>query len=139
MAAGAITVTVFLLVRILVVTRSRVAMWYGAGLALALLATLNEVVAAALGFRTLIGSVNSVTAALSSSLLSALAIAEQIRQERQERRKAQDELRNTYQAIPIGLFSLDEQGRITGQRASKRAPGSACKPWPRARRTMTLS
>ena len=87
-------------------------MWYGAGLAMALVATLNEVVAAALGFRTLIGSVNSVTAALSSSLLSALAISEQIRQERQERRKAQDELRNTYQAIPIGLFSLDEQGRI---------------------------
>ncbi len=102
----------FLLIRILILTRSRVAMWYGAGLALALIASLNEVMAAALGFRTLIGSVNSVTAALSSSLLSALAIAEQIRQERQERRKAQDELRNTYQAIPIGLFSLDEQGRI---------------------------
>lgn len=103
---------VYLLVRIIVETRSRVAMWYGAGLAMALVATLNEVVAAALGFRTLIGSVNSVTAALSSSLLSALAISEQIRQERQERRKAQDELRNTYEAIPIGLFSLDEQGRV---------------------------
>ena len=103
---------VYLLVRIIVETRSWVAMWYGAGLALALVASLNEVVAAALGFRTLIGSVNSVTAALSSSLLSALAISEQIRQERQERRKAQDELRNTYQAIPIGLFSLDEEGCI---------------------------
>ncbi|MDP2810047.1 MAG: EAL domain-containing protein [Rhodocyclaceae bacterium] len=102
----------WLLIRILTVTRSRVAMWYGAALAIALLASLNEVLAAALGYRTLIGSVNSVTAALSSSLLAALAIAEQIRQERLGRMKAQDELRNTYEAIPIGLFSLDEQGRI---------------------------
>ncbi len=104
---------VYLLVRILVETRSKVAMWYGAGIGVALLASLNEVVAAALGFRDLIGNVNSVTAALSSSLLAALAIAEQIRQERQQRKKAQDELRNTYDTLPIGLFSLDEQGRIT--------------------------
>jgi len=112
LTAGGGAMLVFLLVRILTVTRSRVAMWYGAALAVALLASLNEVVAAALGYRGLIGSVNSVTAALSSSLLAALAIAEQMRQEREERRKAQDELRNTYEAIPIGLFSLDEQGRI---------------------------
>lgn len=112
LTTGAIAVVVFLLIRILITTRSRVAMWYGAGLAVALLSSLNEVVAAALGYRELIGSVNSVTAALSSSLLAALAIAEQMRQEREERRKAQDELRNTYEAIPIGLFSLDGQGRI---------------------------
>lgn len=110
--AGGGAMIVFLLIRILITTRSKVAMWYGAGLAIALLGSLNEVLAAALGFRDLIGSVNSVTAALSSSLLAALAIAEQIRQERLGRRKAQDELRNTYEAIPIGLFSLDEQGRI---------------------------
>ncbi|MCM2288688.1 MAG: EAL domain-containing protein [Sulfuritalea sp.] len=128
-------VLVFLLIRILVRTRSTVAMWYGAGLAVALLSSLNEVVAAALSFRTLIGSVNSVTAALASSLLSALAIAEQMRLERQERRKAQDELRNTYEAIPIGLFSLDEQGRIIqvnpaynamlGKSAAESSPWSA--------------
>ncbi|MDK9702957.1 MAG: EAL domain-containing protein [Sulfuritalea sp.] len=103
---------VFLLIRILAVTRSKVAIWYGAGLATALLASINEVVAAALGFRELIGSVNSVTAALASSLLSALAIAEQMRQEREGKKKAQDELRNTYEAIPIGLFSLDGEGRV---------------------------
>ena len=112
LTACAIAVIVLLLIRILIETRSRVAMWYGAGLAIALLASLNEVLAAALHYRNLIGSVNSVTAALASSLLAALAIAEQIRQERQSRKKAQDELRSTYEAIPIGLFSLDEQGRI---------------------------
>jgi len=107
-----VAVIVFLLARILMVARSKVAMWYGAGMGVAMLASLNEVVAAALGFRDLIGSVNSVTAALASSLLSALAIAEQMRQEKLERRKAQDQLRNTYEAIPIGLFSLDSQGSI---------------------------
>jgi len=112
LTAYTVAVLVFLLIRILIVTRSRVAMWYGAGLLIALFGSLNEVVAAALGYRNLIGSINSVTASLSSSLLAAIAIAEQMRQERLERRKAQDDLRNTYEAIPIGLFSLDEQGRI---------------------------
>ncbi len=126
LAAYTIVVIVFLLIRILIVTRSNVAIWYGAGFAVALLATLNEILAAALGFRNLIGSVNSVTAALASSLLSALAIAEQMRQERQERRKAQDELRNTYHAIPIGLFSLDESGRLVqGNPAYKTMVGRA--------------
>lgn len=112
MTACATAMIVFLLVRILIVTRSKVAIWYGAGLAIALFASLNEVLAAALGYRDLIGSVNSVTAALSSSLLAALAIAEQMRQERVGRRKAQNELRSAYEAIPIGLFSLDERGQI---------------------------
>ncbi len=112
LTAGGGAMIVFLLIRILAVTRSKVAIWYGAALATALLASLNEVLAAALGYRGLIGSVNSVTAALASSLLAALAIAEQMRQEREGRRKAQDELRNTYEAIPIGLFSLDGQGRL---------------------------
>ena len=112
LTVGATAVIVFLLIRILIVTRSRVALWYGAGLAIALFSSINEVMAAALDYRSLIGSINSVTASLSSSLLAALAIAEQMRHEKRERRKAQDDLRNTYHAIPIGLFSLDEQGRI---------------------------
>ena len=51
-----------------------VAMWYGASFAFALFATAYEVLAAALGLKGLIGSVNSVTAALGSSLMAALAI-----------------------------------------------------------------
>lgn len=111
-SAYTMLVIFFLLARILIVTRSKVALWYGAGIVVSVVASINEVIAAALGFRTLIGSVNSVTAALASSLLAALAIAEQMRQERHERRKAETALRDTYQAIPIGLFSLDETGRI---------------------------
>ena len=100
----------FLLARILAVTRSRVAMWYSASLAVVLAAGLYEVTAAALGVKLLIGTVNSVTAALASSLLAALAIAEQMRQEREARMRAEAELRGTYEAIPIGLFTLDRDG-----------------------------
>ena len=108
--AFSIVVLVFLNARILLVTRSRVAMWYSASLAITLGASLYEVVSAALGLKELIGTVNSVTAALSSSLMVALAIAEQIRHEHGERVKAQAELRDAYEAIPIGLFTLDRDG-----------------------------
>ena len=108
--AFSIAVLVFLNARILLITRSRVAMWYSASLAITLGASLYEVVSAALGLRELIGTVNSVTAALSSSLMVALAIAEQIRLEHGERIKAQAELRDAYEANPIGLFTLDRNG-----------------------------
>jgi len=108
-ALGAV-VLVFFLVRIVVMTGSRVAIWYSASFGIALVASLYEVIAAALGTKVLIGAVNSVTAALASSLMAALAIAEQMRQERLERVQAQAELRSTYEAIPIGLFTLDANG-----------------------------
>lgn len=107
-----IGVLVFYLTRILFRTRSRVAMWYSASIAITLAASLYEVLAAALGLKGLIGSVNSVTAALSSSLLAALAIAEQMRQEHEERLAVQAELEHTYDAMPIGLFTLDLHGRF---------------------------
>lgn len=112
-AAIGVAVLIFLLVRILLETRSRVAIWYGISLAIAVFANLYEVISAALGFKGLIGAVNSVTAALSSSLMAAIAIAEQMRLERQERMKAQAELRAAYEAIPIGLFTLNAQGVFT--------------------------
>ena len=106
------TLLAFFLGRILFVTRSKVAMWYSASFGIALFATAYEVIAAALGFKGLIGAVNSVTAALASSLMAALAIAEQMRQERLGRVKAQAELRSTYRAIPIGLFTLNTSGAL---------------------------
>ena len=107
-----ISMIAFLLVRILQKTRSRVAIWYSAAISIALVSSLYEVLAAALGLKGLIGSVNSVTAALSSSLLAALAIAEQMRQEHQERLEVQAELEHTFEAMPIGLFTLDLRGRF---------------------------
>ena len=107
-----IAVLVFFMARIVKLTPSRSAFWYSGSIAVTLMASLYEVLAAALGFEALIGTVNSVTAALSSSLLAALAIAEQIRAEQQQRLAAQAELEHTYEAMPIGLFTLDLQGRF---------------------------
>ncbi|MCU0896832.1 MAG: EAL domain-containing protein [Burkholderiales bacterium] len=112
MTALSIVVLTFLLARVLFVTRSMVAVWYSASLAIMLTANLYEVIAAALGVQGLIGAVNSVTAALASSLMAAFAIAEQIRQERRERMRAQAELKHAYEAIPVGLFTLDSLGRF---------------------------
>jgi diguanylate cyclase (GGDEF)-like protein len=46
-------------------------------------------------------------------LIAALAIAEQMRQERHGRVRAQAELHNAYEAIPIGLFTLTLDGVFT--------------------------
>ncbi|QAU33218.1 EAL domain-containing protein [Janthinobacterium sp. 17J80-10] len=103
---------VFLLIRILLIARSPVAIWYSASIAITLGASLYEVLAAAFGWKGMLGTVNSVTAALSSSLLASLALAAQMRSEHQERLEAQAELRHNYEAMPIGLFTLDLQGRF---------------------------
>ncbi|ABD70202.1 diguanylate cyclase/phosphodiesterase [Rhodoferax ferrireducens T118] len=108
-----ISMLAYLLVRILRKTRSRVAMWYGAAISITLVASFYEVLSAALGIKGLIGSVNSVTAALVSSLLAALAIAEQMRHEHVQRLEVQAKLEHTYAAMPIGLFTLDLRGRFT--------------------------
>ncbi|MDW8335728.1 MAG: EAL domain-containing protein [Tepidimonas sp.] len=102
----------YALITILVRTRSRVALWYAAAMGTALLASVYEVIAAALGLKGLLSAVNSVTAALASSLLASLAIAEQFRQEHEQRLALQAELQHTFDFIPIGLFTLDTQGRL---------------------------
>lgn len=107
-----VLVVVTLLVRILQKTQSRVAMWYSVSIAITLISTLYEVIAAALGLRGLIGSINSVTAALSSSLLAALAVAQHMRQEHEQHVQVQAKLKHTYDAMPIGLFTLDLRGRF---------------------------
>jgi diguanylate cyclase (GGDEF)-like protein len=93
-------------------TRSRVAMWYGASLGVAFLSVLAEILAAATGIKELAVATNFVTVALTSSLLAALAIAEQMRMEHQQRLTVQAELEHNFNAMPIGLFSLDLQGRF---------------------------
>lgn len=105
-------VLIYFLSRILKVAPSPVAFWYTASLTITLIASLYEVISAALGFRGLIGSINSVTAALSSSLLAAFAIAEQLRIKHQQWQDAQAELQHTYDVMPIGLFTLDLAGQF---------------------------
>lgn len=110
--AVAIVVLVFFTIRILAKKQSAVAMWYGGSIGISLLTSLYEIVSAAFGIKIMIGSVNSVTAALSSSLLAALAIAEQIRMKHEQMLEAQTKLAQAFEAMPIGLFTLDLQGNF---------------------------
>ncbi|WP_229408642.1 putative bifunctional diguanylate cyclase/phosphodiesterase [Massilia yuzhufengensis] len=100
------------LFKIIAESRNRVASWFAASFAVSFLATIAEVASAALGMRELLGIINSVTAALASSLLAALAVAEQMRVETEQREAAQQELEHAYQAMPVGLFTLDMYGHF---------------------------
>ena len=100
------------LVTIMLRSRNRVAIWFAASFAVTFVASLAEVTAAALGMRELAGIVNSVTAALTSTLLAALAVAEQMRIETEQRREAQEKLQQAYEAMPVGLFTLDTYGNF---------------------------
>jgi diguanylate cyclase (GGDEF)-like protein len=91
-------------------TQARVAMWFAASFAVTFLSSLAEVISAAIGMREVLVVVNSVTAALASSLLAALAIAEQMRLETKKRIAVQAELEHAYEAMPVGLFTLDQYG-----------------------------
>ncbi|MFL6658954.1 MAG: EAL domain-containing protein [Massilia sp.] len=100
------------LVSVMLSSNTRVAFWFAASFAATFLSGLSEVIAAAIGMREFIGAVNSVTGALASSLLAALAVAEQMRLETARRIAAQAELEHAYEAMPVGLFTLDLQGRF---------------------------
>ncbi|WP_240766225.1 EAL domain-containing protein [Paraburkholderia flava] len=106
------SVLIFLLTRLVWMARSRTVMWYVASMAVVLFATFSEVLGAAFGIKLLFGGINPVITALSSSMMAAFAIAEQVRAERERRRQVQTELRNTYDVTPIGLFTLDGEGRF---------------------------
>jgi len=101
------------LVSIVRTTRSRVVIWYGASLAVTLLSSLAEILAAASDLRGLIGPSQGVIAAMAASLLASVAIAEQMREEHGKRLAVQAELQHTYDVMPIGLFTLDLGGRFT--------------------------
>ncbi len=109
-SAYGVFIAVFLLGRILLKTRSPVALWYSASLLVTLVAVFAEVIGAAFGLREFADKINFVTASLSSGLLAAFAIGQQMRQERIARLSAQAELARTYDASPIGLFTLDPDG-----------------------------
>ncbi len=106
----------FLLYRVIRFTNSWMAMWYAAAhavlLGIILSSNVYEIAAAALGVTTAAGSVNSITSAVFSSLLVAVAIAEHMKREQQGRLEAQAELQHTYDVIPVGLFTLDGDGRF---------------------------
>jgi diguanylate cyclase (GGDEF)-like protein/PAS domain S-box-containing protein len=110
--AGGLSLMILGLVNVLLRSQSWVAAWFAASFTVTFLAGLIEVFSAALGVRELLGVANSVTAALASSLLAALAVAEQMRIETAQRLEAQDKLQQAYEAMPVGLFTLDMYGHF---------------------------
>lgn len=100
------------LVRILFTARNLVALYFAAALAVAFASGMAEIVIGALDLRTLAGVIDSVTAALASSLLAALAVAERVRIQMAQRLAAQAALGDTWEAIPAALFTLDAHGRF---------------------------
>src|SRR5690606_6454584 len=101
---------VFFLTRLLIIVRSRIALWYSLALTLVLIATFGEIITAAFRTQSVSGVLNSVTAALAASLMTAVAFAEQMRAERKQRVQAQAELHSAYQVTPVGLFTLALDG-----------------------------
>jgi len=108
------------LYRILRRSRSIVALWYSASIVVTLLASLNEVITASLGQRSLIGGLNSVTAAIASALLVSAAAAEHMRMGRKEKEAAQRSLKAAYDDSPIGLFTLCDSEQIVNCNAAFR-------------------
>ncbi len=108
-ACFGILVLTHFLVQLVSKARSRAVLWYAASMAIVLVASLSEVLAAALGVKALAGGLSPVVTALSSSMLCAVAIAERVREERERRQQAETELRKTYDVTPIGLFTLDAE------------------------------
>jgi diguanylate cyclase (GGDEF)-like protein len=111
----------FLLGRTLMIAPSRTALWYCASLCISAFAAVAEIIGAATGYKSLSLAFNSVTAALSSSLLASMAIAEQIRTSQKARLDSQAQLQYTYDAMPIGLFTLDMHGRFLSANPALRA------------------
>ncbi|HEX8478214.1 MAG TPA: EAL domain-containing protein [Telluria sp.] len=100
------------LARILLVARSRVALYFSAALAVAFAAGIAKIMVGALDLHAVDDLIDSVTAALASSLLAALAVAERVRVDLAQRITAQAELGHTWDAMPAGLFTLDTDGRF---------------------------
>jgi diguanylate cyclase (GGDEF)-like protein len=105
LATCAIVGCVYIMGRVLWLTRSRVALWISLAMGVTLLSALYEIIAAAFGIKQFIGLANNLTGALASSLLAALAIAEHLR-------RAHADQARTYRVTPIGLATIGADGTV---------------------------
>jgi diguanylate cyclase (GGDEF)-like protein len=98
------------LLRILFVARSRVAICFAAALMVSFVSGLARILAEAFDLRALADMTDSVTAALVSTLLAALAVAERVRIERVQSLAVDVGSRHAWHAVPAALFTLDLAG-----------------------------
>jgi diguanylate cyclase (GGDEF)-like protein len=106
------SIVIYYLVRIQLGSHSRIALWFSASLVVTAVAGFAEVIRAMLSLPAPLPYFNSVTAALSSGLLVAIALAEQMRLERSGRRGAEVALQKTYDQVPVAFFTADASGHI---------------------------
>lgn len=108
-----IGIMLYYLCRILIRNCTAMALWYAASIVTTLLASLNEVIAAALGRQSPFGGFDSVAAALASALFVFAAAAERMRLGRKRMIAAQQSLKAAYDDSPIGLFTLRDGDQIS--------------------------
>lgn len=110
-AAAAIT-AMWLLGDIAWRTRSRIAYLYGTGLIFFLASIVGAILDAAFGIEAPFTIFNQFNGAFGSALFTSLAISERIRLQDAERNALQKQQKFTFEFTPIGLFTLDLQGRF---------------------------
>lgn len=99
--------TILLLAHVLYLSRARIEPWHIMSLSMALCVMLSGVLLFAFGGSHFLDTFNSVIALLLSNLVVALAVAERMRNERDERQQAQAELVSNYAVTPLGMFTLN--------------------------------
>jgi len=112
LTAYAVVILLYLLVQVAIHTRSKVAYFYGTSVAIILFSSVSEVLTISTGQHWLIGYVNHVSGALLSSLLVTLAVAEHLRNERIQKNEAKADLQHTFEMVPVGIFTLGNNGEI---------------------------
>ena len=101
-------------------TRSTVSIWYAASWGLTFSGILSEVGYASGLVPSAVLGLNSQTASVASALVTAIALAEKLRIERNARLSAQREkfevlekFKENYNSMPVGLFSFNRSGAVT--------------------------
>ncbi|MFM6991338.1 MAG: EAL domain-containing protein [Rhodoferax sp.] len=110
--AGTIVSIIYVFASSMAGRRSRAALWFGCSVLLVVLSALSELVSLPFGDALVTSNVNSITAAIVSSVTVAFAIAENLRQKSLRLAYLQAQTAQAVQAMPIGLFSLDLGGRF---------------------------
>ena len=109
---GTIVTIFYLFAHSVASRRSRAALWFGCSVLIVVLSALSELVSLPFGDALVTTNVNSITAAIVSSVTVAFAIAENLRQKSLTLAYLQAQTAQAVQAMPIGLFSLNMEGRF---------------------------
>lgn len=128
LSSAGIGIMLFYLYGILKRNPSAMALWYALSIVITLLASLNEVISAAMGRQSPVGGLNSVSAALASALFVFAAAAEHMRLGRKHMIAAQQSLKTAYDDSPIGLFTLHDGDRIVNSNPAFRQMLKALRP-----------